>query len=186
MATNTQRRPLRLHSFSSPHPASLVVSCSQPPIQPPYHAIKPGVFDEKVDAMESDMYLPVSSGKSLKVTTTTTTNTKANELDAPRVKGKITITNNVLTTIQAIDIALRRDPAKKTMIAAGCSFYDPRTPLVPLSNGLDLPSGAFISARVGLSGLTLNLDTAYTAFYRPMPLIDYAALVLRVPVANLA
>ncbi|KAI9217730.1 ribonuclease H-like domain-containing protein [Blastocladiella britannica] len=144
-----------------------------------------------VDAMEFDVVLPALGdpktarpGKAFKVTTT-----KANELDISElhefVNGKITITNNVLTTIQAIDIAFRQEPSK-TMIAAGRSFYDSRISPVPLSNGLDLLSGAFISARVGLSGLTLNLDTAYTAFYRPMPLIDYAALVLRMPAANLA
>ncbi|ORZ32562.1 Piwi domain-domain-containing protein [Catenaria anguillulae PL171] len=100
------------------------------------------------------------------------------------LQGKTQMSNNILTLHQAIDVMFRQGPTR-TMIPAGRSFFDPTLPRTPLAGGLDLLSGVFLSARMGMRKMTLNVDTAYTAFYRPMNVVEFCAQVLGRPVNQL-
>ncbi|ORZ36940.1 hypothetical protein BCR44DRAFT_1431132 [Catenaria anguillulae PL171] len=100
------------------------------------------------------------------------------------LQGRTPMSNNILTLHQAIDVMFRQVPSRK-MIPAGRSFFDPALPATKLSGGLDLLSGVFMSARMGMGRMTLNVDTAYTAFYRPINVVEFCAQVLGRPVNQL-
>ncbi|ORZ40713.1 Piwi domain-domain-containing protein [Catenaria anguillulae PL171] len=100
------------------------------------------------------------------------------------LQGKTAISNNIITLHQAIDVMFRQMPTRN-MLPAGRSFFDPALPATKLSGGVDLLSGVFLSARMGTGRMTLNVDTAYTAFYRPINVVEFCAQVLGRPVNQL-
>ncbi|KAJ3365839.1 hypothetical protein GGF31_008433 [Allomyces arbusculus] len=103
--------------------------------------------------------------------------TRVNELNLAVldafIQGKVGIDEHILTCIQAMDIAFRHS-AGKTMVASGRNFFVRGSNPAPLSGGLELWSGLFQSVRPGNSVMTLNIDTAYTAFYKAISVVQFA------------
>ncbi|KNE73272.1 hypothetical protein AMAG_17442 [Allomyces macrogynus ATCC 38327] len=103
--------------------------------------------------------------------------TKVNELNLAVldafIQGKVGIDEHILTCIQAMDIAFRHS-ASKTMVASGRNFFVRGSNPASLSGGLELWSGLFQSVRPGNGVMTLNVDTAYTAFYKAMSVVKFA------------
>ncbi|KNE61897.1 hypothetical protein AMAG_07166 [Allomyces macrogynus ATCC 38327] len=113
--------------------------------------------------------------KDFKVTLTKVKELNLAELDA-YVAGKVKINEHILACIQAMDIVFRH-LACKTMVAVGRNFFARSCNPTPLSDGLELWSGLFQSVRPGHSVMTLNVDTAYTAFYQAVPVVQFACKV---------
>ncbi|KNE62762.1 hypothetical protein AMAG_07947 [Allomyces macrogynus ATCC 38327] len=103
--------------------------------------------------------------------------TKVNELNLAVldafIQGKAGIDEHILTCIQAMDIAFRHS-AGKTMVASGRNFFVRGSNPAPLSGGLELWSALFQSVRPGNGVMTLNVDTACTAFYKAIPVVQFA------------
>ena len=91
----------------------------------------------------------------------------------------------VLAAITALQILLRVVPTQRyhQQGAGGNRFFDndPKSRL-PLKQGAELARGFFQSMRPTISGLRVNLDTAYTAFVKGGPGMQVAlALVDKLP-----
>ncbi|KAJ3370635.1 hypothetical protein GGF31_003949 [Allomyces arbusculus] len=112
--------------------------------------------------------------KEFKVTLTKAKELNLAELEA-YVSGKVKINDNILTCIQAVDVAFRHS-AGKTMVASGRNFFARGGP-TPLPSGLELWAGLFQSVRPGIKAMTLNVDTAYKAFYQAVPVVQFVSKV---------
>ncbi|KAI9179922.1 Protein argonaute-2 [Blastocladiella emersonii ATCC 22665] len=120
------------------------------------------------DHMQFDVVLPATTegkrAKEFKMTVKLASTINLSELTSFLAK-HTSLPNNVLTSIMALD-------------PAGRSFFDPTSRPVDLGGGLNLLSGLFMSVRPGVGTMTLNTDTAYTAFYKPLPMVEFAREVL--------
>ncbi|KAF9096333.1 eukaryotic translation initiation factor 2C, 2 [Mortierella sp. GBA35] len=90
------------------------------------------------------------------------------------LNGRLTLTNNCLTAIMALDILIRHEPA---MLSAtiGRSFYT-SIGKQALSGPLDVWRGYYQSARK----MMINLDVSATAFFRSGSLLEMATNILNV------
>ncbi|KAI9179859.1 Protein argonaute-2 [Blastocladiella emersonii ATCC 22665] len=132
------------------------------------------------DHMQFDVVLPATTegkrAKEFKMTVKLASTINLSELTSFLDK-RTSLSNNVLTSIMALDVVFRQSPLKR-MLPAGRSFFDPTSRPVDLGGGLNLLSGLFMSVRPGVGTMTLNTDTAYTAFYKPLPMVEFAREVL--------
>ncbi|KAF9539398.1 Eukaryotic translation initiation factor 2C [Mortierella hygrophila] len=94
------------------------------------------------------------------------------------LNGRISLTNNCLTAIMALDVLIRHQPA---MLSAtvGRSFYTP-VGSQALSGPLDVWLGYYQSARPTLGRMMINMDVSATAFFRPGPLLEMVAKIANV------
>jgi eukaryotic translation initiation factor 2C len=98
-------------------------------------------------------------------------------------------TGVAFTTIMALNVLLRADPARMyTPVGGGGNRFFGMDGRVDLPSGAVVGKGFFQSIRPGnLGSPYVNLDTAYTAFIKEGPLMEVAARVLglaRGPVAG--
>ncbi|KNE62897.1 hypothetical protein AMAG_08075 [Allomyces macrogynus ATCC 38327] len=110
--------------------------------------------------------------KDFKVTLTKVKEINLAELDA-YVASKVEINERILSCIQAMDIVFRHT-AGKTMMASGRNFFACGSTPAPIKGGPELWSGLFQSVRPGNKAMTLNVDTAYTAFYKAISVVQFA------------
>ncbi|KAK5809212.1 Piwi domain-containing protein [Linnemannia elongata] len=94
------------------------------------------------------------------------------------LNGKISLTNNCLTAITALDVLIRHQPAM-LYATVGRSFYTPVGSQV-LSGPLEVWAGYYQSARPTLGRMMINMDVSATAFFRPGPLLDMVAKIANV------
>ncbi|VAI52215.1 unnamed protein product [Triticum turgidum subsp. durum] len=81
--------------------------------------------------------------------------------------------------LQVLDIVLRELPSAR-YAPFGRSFFSPDLGRrQPLGDGLESWRGFYQSIRPTQMGLSLNIDMSATAFIEPLPVIDYAAQLLR-------
>eukprot|EP00190_Bangiopsis_sp_CCMP1999_P001622 CAMPEP_0198727390 /NCGR_PEP_ID=MMETSP1475-20131203/4137_1 /TAXON_ID= ORGANISM="Unidentified sp., Strain CCMP1999" /NCGR_SAMPLE_ID=MMETSP1475 /ASSEMBLY_ACC=CAM_ASM_001111 /LENGTH=854 /DNA_ID=CAMNT_0044489425 /DNA_START=87 /DNA_END=2651 /DNA_ORIENTATION=+ len=78
---------------------------------------------------------------------------------------------------QALDIALR-DTLTKSMVTVGKSLFTPHNPY-RLGEGCSAWRGFYQSLRPTLSGMTLNVDQKFTAFYDEQNVIEFAKHALK-------
>ncbi|KAI9188355.1 Protein argonaute-2 [Blastocladiella emersonii ATCC 22665] len=132
------------------------------------------------DTMTFTVALPATAegkrAKEFKMTLKLASSINLSELSSFLDK-RTSLSNNVLTSIMALDVVFRQTPLQR-MLPAGRSFFDPKSRPFDLGGGLNLLSGLFMSVRPGVGTMTLNTDTAYTAFYKPIRMVDFARELL--------
>ncbi|KAK3831847.1 MAG: Piwi domain-containing protein [Linnemannia elongata] len=94
------------------------------------------------------------------------------------LNGRISLTNNCLTAIMALDVLIRHHPAMR-YATVGRSFYTP-VGCQALSGPLDVWPGFYQSARPTLGIMMINVDVSATAFFHPGPLLDMVAKIANV------
>ncbi|KAG0027885.1 Eukaryotic translation initiation factor 2C [Podila clonocystis] len=87
------------------------------------------------------------------------------------------MTNNILTAIQALDVLIHHEPSMLYR-AFGRSFFRPEG-CKPLGGILDVWRGWFTSVRPAPDKMMINVDITATAFYQPLPVIQMAIKILR-------
>ncbi|KAL5975063.1 hypothetical protein ACLOJK_031739 [Asimina triloba] len=81
-------------------------------------------------------------------------------------------------TIQALDVVLRETPSNR-YITVQRSFFAPDMGVrTSIGDGLECWRGFYQSIRPTQMGLSLNIDMANTAFYEPIPVLDFIAQYL--------
>ncbi|KAJ4745605.1 Argonaute protein [Rhynchospora pubera] len=75
--------------------------------------------------------------------------------------------------IQALDVVLRESPSLNYTIVSR-SFFSPLLgPRGDIGDGLECWKGYYQSLRPTQMGLSLNIDISATAFYQPMPVVEF-------------
>ncbi|KAG0225023.1 argonaute 1 [Actinomortierella wolfii] len=87
------------------------------------------------------------------------------------LRGRISLTNNVLACIMALDILIRHKPAM-LYPSIGRSFYVPDTKY-PISGGLDIWQGYYQSARPTKNKMLICVDLSGAVFFPDGPLLDF-------------
>lgn len=93
--------------------------------------------------------------------------------------GGATTNEKVTTALQALDVLIRHEPAKKYKAhgGGGRRFFDPKL-AVKISGGAEVYKGFFASIRPTLSGPVLNIDVAFSAFVSGGDFLTVAAEIL--------
>ncbi|KAF3330154.1 hypothetical protein FCM35_KLT05485 [Carex littledalei] len=82
--------------------------------------------------------------------------------------------------IQALDVVLRESPSLNYTIVSR-SFFSPLLgPRGEIGDGLECWKGYYQSLRPTQMGLSLNIDISATAFYQPMPVIEFVLKSLNI------
>ncbi|KAJ1701044.1 hypothetical protein LUZ63_000823 [Rhynchospora breviuscula] len=82
--------------------------------------------------------------------------------------------------IQALDVVLRESPSLNYTIVSR-SFFSPMLgPRGDIGDGLECWKGYYQSLRPTQMGLSLNIDISATAFYQPMPVVEFAKSSLNI------
>ncbi|KAF9973718.1 eukaryotic translation initiation factor 2C, 2 [Actinomortierella ambigua] len=92
------------------------------------------------------------------------------------MRGRIAMSNNVLTSIMALDILIRHKPSM-LYPSIGRSFYVPDT-IVPISGGLEVWQGYYQSARPTKDRMMICVDISGSAFYPSGPLLTFVLKIL--------
>jgi len=94
------------------------------------------------------------------------------------VDGKLDVDARPSLQIQAIEIMLS-NLALKQFTAGGRKFYTDTFPRIDIGEALELWKGFYQSVRLTQKGVMLNFDLANTAFYKPMPCLEYLRMVCK-------
>ncbi|KAJ4705271.1 Argonaute family protein [Melia azedarach] len=80
-------------------------------------------------------------------------------------------------TIQVLDVVLRESPSKNYTVV-GRSFFAPGFHKSEIGFGAECWKGFYQSLRPTQMGMSLNMDVSATAFYEPIPVINFVAKFL--------
>ncbi|KAF9165771.1 eukaryotic translation initiation factor 2C, 3 [Actinomortierella ambigua] len=92
------------------------------------------------------------------------------------MRGRVSLSNNILTSITALDILIRHKPAMLYPSIGRC-FYVPDT-IVPISGGLEVWQGYYQSARPTKDRMMICVDISGSAFYPSGPLLTFVLKIL--------
>lgn len=81
--------------------------------------------------------------------------------------------------IHALEVVLKCAPSSIAINFGRSYFLDRPEMISKISSGAEVWSGYFLSMRPCKEGLVLNCDTAATAFYQPLNLVNFAAECVR-------
>ncbi|KAG0352789.1 eukaryotic translation initiation factor 2C, 2, partial [Gamsiella multidivaricata] len=90
--------------------------------------------------------------------------------------GKTPVTNNILTSIMALDQVIRHKPSM-LYVTVGRAFYTPASRQT-LAGPLEAWRGYYQSVRPGLGRMLINVDTSATAFYQSGSLLEIIVKIL--------
>lgn len=92
----------------------------------------------------------------------------------------LTLENSVLNAITSVNILLRQDPADRyTPVGRGGQRFFPReTGSTPIPSGGVVAAGFMQSFRPCIRTAAVQIDTAYSAFLQPGPMLEVAARIL--------